>query len=62
MPHFAFRAQQFYELEPQVAAKLLALGVKTEDVLEKITKKQQLERYFRKIDYYYRQLATIEHR
>jgi len=31
--------------------------VKTEDILEKITKKQQLERYFRKIDYYYRQLA-----
>lgn len=56
MPRFAFRAQQFYELPPEEVKRLQDLGIKTDDVLEKITTKQQLERYFRQIDYFYRQL------
>lgn len=56
MPRFAFRAQQYYELPPEEVKRLQDLGIKTDDVLEKITTKQQLERYFRHIDYFYRQL------
>ena len=57
MPKFAFRAQQFYELSPETIRAIFDLGVKSEDVIEKIIDAKQIERYFRKINYFYRQLA-----
>jgi hypothetical protein len=60
MPHFAFRAQQFWELAPEQIKEIFDLGVKSEDVIEKLLKREQIERYFKRINYFYRQLADIE--
>ena len=42
MPHFAFRAQQFWELPPDQIRQVFDLGVKSEDVIEKLVKKEQI--------------------
>jgi hypothetical protein len=60
MPHFAFRAQQFWELPPETIREVFDLGVKSEDVIEKVIKKEQIERYFKRIRYFYRQLADAD--
>ena len=39
MPHFAFRAQQFWELPPDQIREIFDLGVKSEDVIEKVVKR-----------------------
>jgi len=39
MPHFAFRAQQFWELPPEQIRKVFDLGIKSEDVIEKVVKR-----------------------
>ena len=57
MPHFAFRAQQFWDLSPEKIKEVFELGIKSEDILEKVTKAKQIERYFKKINYFYRSLA-----
>ena len=60
MPHFAFRAQQFWELPPDQIREVFDLGVKSEDVIEKLVKREQIERYFKRINYFYRQLADAD--
>ena len=60
MPHFAFRAQQFWELPPDQIREVFDLGVKSEDVIEKLVKRDQIERYFKRINYFYRQLADVD--
>ena len=57
MPRFTFRSQQFWDLPPETIQEIFDLGVKSENVIEKVTEAKQMERFFRKIDYYYRQLA-----
>ena len=42
MPHFAFRAKQFWELPPDQIRQVFDLGVKSEDVIEKLVKKEQI--------------------
>ena len=56
MPVFAFRAEQFYELPPDIIAELNSFGVKNEDVIQKITNVKQMAQYFEKIGYLYRTL------
>ena len=60
MPHFAFRAQQFWELPPETIREVFDLGVKLEDIIEKVIKKEQIERYLKRIRYFYRQLADAD--
>lgn len=60
MPSFAFRAQQFWELPPDEIREVFDLGIKSEDVIEKVVKKEQIERYFKRIGYYYRHLADAD--
>ena len=43
MPKFAFRAQQFWELSAQTIQEIFDLGIKSEDVIEKVTKKIQIQ-------------------
>ena len=57
MPKFAFRAQPFWELSSDIIREIFDLGVKSEDVIEKITKKNDIQKYFKRIGYYYLQLA-----
>jgi CheY-like chemotaxis protein len=57
LPVFAFRAQQFYELAPDIIAQLNEYGVKNQDVIEKITNVNQMVQYFKKINYFYRTIA-----
>ena len=57
LPVFAFRVQQFYELAPDIIAQLNELGVKKEEVIDKITNVKQMDQYFRKIGYLYRTIA-----
>lgn len=59
MPHFAFRAQQFYSLPPEKIKDIFDMGIKTDQILEKITRKKQLEKYFKKIGYFYRSLREV---
>ena len=54
MPKFAFRAQQFWELSPGTIQEIFDLGIKSEDVIEKVTKKIQIQKYFKRINYFYR--------
>ena len=42
MPQFAFRAQQFWELSPESVSEVFSLGIKSEDVIEKMVKKEQI--------------------
>jgi hypothetical protein len=56
-PRFAFRAQQFFELPLQTINEIYSLGVKQEDILDQVSKKEHLERYFKRINYYYRKLS-----
>jgi CheY-like chemotaxis protein len=56
-PLIAFRAQQFNELDPDIILKINEFGVKSEDVLEKITNEQQMARYFKRIGYDYHTIA-----
>ena len=57
MPHFAFRAQKFWDLSPDQIREVFDLGIKSDDVIEKVIKKDQIQRYFKRINYYYRQMA-----
>ncbi len=57
MPHFAFRAQKFWDLSPDQIREVFDLGIKSDDVIEKVIKKDQIQRYFKRINYYYRQIA-----
>ena len=57
MPHFAFRAHKFWDLPPDQIREVFDLGIKSEDVIEKVIKKDQIQRYFKRINYYYRQMA-----
>ena len=57
LPVFAFRAQEFYELSPDVIAQLIEYEVKSEDVIQKITNVRQMAQYFKKIGYFYRSIA-----
>ena len=57
MPHFAFRAQKFWDLSPDQIREVFDLGIKSDDVIEKVIKKEQIQRYFKRINYYYRQIA-----
>lgn len=36
MPRFGFRAQQFWDLPPQTIRDIFDLGVKSDDVIEKV--------------------------
>ena len=54
MPRFAFRAQQFWDLSPETIREIFDMGIKTEDIIEKVIDKKQIERYFRRISYFYR--------
>jgi hypothetical protein len=40
LPVFAFRSQQFYELTPDIISQLNELGVRSHDIIEKITEKK----------------------
>ena len=40
MPHFAFRAQQFWDLPPEKVKDILDMGIKTDEILEKVTRKK----------------------
>jgi len=51
MPRFAFRAQQFWDLPPESVREILKHGFKMDDIFEKVTNKQQLKHYFKKIGY-----------
>ena len=57
MPRFAFKAQQFWELPPETIKQVFELGIKQEDIIEKVTKKQQILKYFKRISYFYMRLA-----
>lgn len=57
MPVFAFRGQTFWDLPPEKVREIFELGVKSRDIIEKVIKRQEVERYFKQIGYYYRQLA-----
>jgi hypothetical protein len=57
MPTFAFRGKQFWELPPEKVAEVFKLGVKSRDIVEQVAKKSDIESYFKKIGYFYRQLA-----
>ena len=57
MPRFAFRAVQFWELSPEEIREIYDMGVKMEDVIEKVVDKKQMERYFKRINYMYASLA-----
>lgn len=57
MPLFTFRAQQMWELSPDIIQEIFDLGIKSADVFEKVQNKQQVERYLKRMGYFYRQLA-----
>lgn len=40
--------------------EIFALGVKSDDVIEKMDNKQMLQKYFKRVNYYYRQYADVE--
>jgi CheY-like chemotaxis protein len=42
MPRFAFRAQQFWELSSDIIREIFDLGIKSEDIIEKVTKRVQI--------------------
>lgn len=54
-PRFAFRAEKFWELTPEQIEEVFALGVKSDDVIEKMDNKQMLQKYFKRVNYFYRQ-------
>ena len=39
LPRFAFRGEKFYELPSETIQQIFELGVKSEDVIEKIVKR-----------------------
>jgi hypothetical protein len=39
MPRFAFRGQHFFELPPETIQQIFELGIKPEDVIEKMVKR-----------------------
>ena len=57
MPRFAFRGQQFYELPSEIIEQVFKMGFKAEDIIERVVRRTQVEKYFKRIGYYYRQLA-----
>lgn len=60
-PHFAFRAQTFWDLSQEQMDEVFSLGITRQDILEQITSAKVIEKYFQKINYFYRTFAESSH-